>query len=264
MKQMAEIEFNHEINGRIYFQVIHLLQEYMDTETNGRYIKIILDTMIKLQAMGYHLNNYINIDQHFTEHVKQSYIENPHEIKNAHILLYELEAFLFQLKSSLDIMIKAMDVLFPGHFKTHTFQGKGDKLIKNLENYKKNKKAKPEIIDDMISMIKDDKNSWIEDSVTLRNTLSHYKTFTLYSYKVEKINGSLAVVKPKILELNPLQFMKTTFSNCIEFIQDLLALSIALYLPPIFGLAKPSIPEAWKELEEAQYIKYSIGIIKDV
>ena len=101
-------------------------------------------------------------------------------------------------------------------------------------------------------------------SITKGRRICGQWTFTFYSYKVEKINGSLAVVKPKILELDPLQFMKTTFSNCIEFIQNLLALSIALYLPPIFGLAKPSIPEAWKELEEAQYIKYSLGIIKDV
>jgi len=216
--------------------------------------------MTKLQAMSYHLNNYTNIDNKFTDYVKESYVKNPHEIKNAHTLLYELEAFIFQLKSSLDIMIKVMDVLFPDHFKTHTFGNKGDSLIKNLENYKNNKKSKPELIDDMINMIKDDKNSWIKKTIALRDTLSHHKTYTGYSYKVENCNQNLNIVKPTILNLDPLEFMKTSFSNCIEFIQDLLCMSIVLYLPPAFCLTKPNIPHEWNELEDAKYIKYSLGL----
>lgn len=168
-----------------------------------------------------------------------------------------LKLFFFQTKSVLDITIKILKHLEFKDFKTDTFQNKGEKLISNLEEYKKkipkqlsgkikNKerldlaiKYRVFTIDNIISMLKNDRTSWLCKTIDTRDTVSHYKgSFNfLHEYTLEKIDDKFKVLMPKILGDYPRRFLNDTYSNCIEFIQDFMCLFIELWLPPFFVIA---------------------------
>ncbi|CAK8716910.1 Cthe-2314-like HEPN domain-containing protein [Candidatus Electrothrix gigas] len=262
---MTNSNFHQEINSRIFIQSQHLLEWVkLSEEENSRFFCITLDIALKLQAMAYHLKNYEQFDEEYKKSALSNYKEFPNTVNNCCSLIYELEAYLYQLKSSLDMVIKIMGILFPNHFKTNTFGKNGDHLIKNLEKFKENNSNHIEQIDYIIDMVKNDQDVWIRKAVELRNTITHYKSMRFFGYSVNEINGDISVKKPKVLNMDPLIFMRATFSNCLEFIQDLISFSIALSLPSGFCLSKPSVlPPSWQAEGIDKYIKYSVGIKKE-
>lgn len=274
---------NNEITGRLYLQFTILMPDGNYKERGEFFARIVFDVMHKLQAMLYHKNNYKHIEKlHLSEVIKR-HEKEPYVIPSAKELSFEFEAFLFQAKSALDMTVKILQILFPGYFRVHTFESKGERLIKNLEHFKtvtqerdkgvtdekrlkKVRHARAETIDEMIAMLREDKLLWLERLITMRNTISHYSAIKGLVYKVkvaEKEKVTLSV--PKVLDVYPHEFMEITFRNTIEFIQDFLCLCIELWLPPIFRLAKaddshPTIRE-YKEsgVPAAKYIKYALG-----
>ena len=261
---MESADINKEINARIYLQTQHLSPMLnLSIEDNSKLFATTLDVTLKLQAMVYHIENYRNLDKHYKNDAIKLFQEFPSTTTNCCSLIYELEAFLFQLKSALDMAIKVLGTLLPNYFKTKTFGNKGEHLIKNLENYKLKQKDRTVFIDSIIEIIRSDQNIWLKDSIELRNTISHYKSMRFFAYKVKKENGQISIEKPNVLNIEPLHFMETTFTNCMEFIQDLISFSIILYLPPAFILTKPNVPDSWNNDGFGKYIKYSLGIDTD-
>src|SRR4030042_4092505 len=162
-----KMPFDLEIMGRPYYQAGEFLLGYAfdvfkpKTQERDKFISILLYVIIKISAMKYHLKNY---EQHETlciEQLKAKCGPNSHISLQAYELLFELEAFMFQMKSALDLAVKFLEVFFPHRFKTKTFGDMGEDLIKGLEKFKKDKKAKKEIVDLIISMIRDDQTSWL-------------------------------------------------------------------------------------------------------
>ena len=258
---MNDTDICKEINARIFLQTQHLSPILdLGIENNSKLYATTLDVTLKLQAMVYHIGNYTNLDRHYYKEAIESFKEFPSTTNNCCSLIYELEAYLFQLKSALDMAIKILGILLPNHFKTKTFGNNGEHFIKNLESYKNVKKERSELIDSIIEMVKYDQNTWLKDSIELRNTISHYKSMRFFAYRVKDEDGRIRIDEPKVLNHIPLQFMEKTFFNCMEFIQDLISFSIILYLPPAFILARPNVPTSWHDQGIGKYIKYSLGI----
>ena len=133
--------------------------------------------------------------------------------------------------------IKLLKHLFLDSFHVRTFQDKGKRLIANLEQHKQ-KVAKQlangitdkerlalaieyrtSTIDNIISMLEDDRSNWLSKAIDARDTISHYKgSFNLDEYKVEKIREEFEITLPKILDVYPNHFLEITYRNCIEFI----------------------------------------------
>jgi len=230
----------------------------------GIFFKRTFDIMIKLQAMSYHLSNFRNYDRLFEKRSKEIFDQKKHsvakkiQIDGSKCLLFEIEAFLFQMKSALDMSVKILEVLFPpGFFKTKTFTNKGTGLIKNLNNLLNTNKVNRRIIPDIISMIENNQNSWINKTIDLRDKLSHYETITGYSYFIKIEEERFVLEKPKILGYDPLVFMRKIFFNCIMFIQDLLSHLVVLRSSNLF------LVETNKFLNQSdgtQYIRYSLGV----
>ncbi|WP_300462748.1 hypothetical protein [Desulfobacula sp.] len=258
---MIHTDINKEIKARIFLQTQHLSPILnLSTEKNSKLSAATIDVTLKLQAMVYHIGNYGNLDKYYQNDAINSFHEYPITFNNCCSLIYEFEAFFFQLKSALDLAIKVIGILLPNHFKTKTFGKNGENFIKNLENFKTIQTDRVQLIDSIIKIIKSDQNVWLKDSIEMRNTISHYKSMRSFVYKVKKEKGQLIVEKPKVLNLDPLCFMENTFINCMEFIQDLISFSIILYLSPAFILTKPNVPNSWHDDGVGKYIKYSLGI----
>ncbi len=268
-----------EIDGRIYFQTQLLLPQ-------GSNCPFFLGTEVqhKLRALLYHKENFINVENTI---INQCMKERK-DIGIPSNLFFELEAFLFQTKSALDVAMKVLKDLFPDRFKTNTFGDKGSKLIANLNRYKKDEKdireksfdkkyielyikCRGETIDNLISMLNNDKAKWLDMVISARDTVSHYKGSgncgEVYRYSAVVQDGEEleAVIIPKILDIYPRQLLEISYRNCIEFIQDFICLFIELWWPPNFCLIEASDTDplliTWRKrnLPAAKYIKYSLG-----
>jgi hypothetical protein len=271
-----------EIDGRITLQAQLLMPEGTYPESGEVFSLLLFDVQHKLRAMLYHKNNFMQIENLVIEACIDKTATKT-QIPGS--LYFEFEAFLFQTKSALDITIKLLKHLFPNSFRVRTFQDKGKKLIADLEQYKQKvreqlatKMADKErldlaisyrtsTIDGIISMLEEDRSSWLCRAIDVRDTISHYKgSFNLDEYTLEKTGEGLQITLPKILDVYPRHFLEITYRNCIEFIQDFISSFIELWLPPLFALAAANDSEPrlaiWRasNLAAAKYIKYTLGI----
>ncbi len=254
-------EIHKEINSRIFLQAQHLSPTLNFGQTKEySIISQTLDVTLKLQAMVYHIENYKILDHQYLNDAVKNFHEFPNSINNCCSLIYELEAFLFQLKSALDIAIKVIGELLPNHFKSKTFGNNGEHFINNLEKFKEVRIDRSEFIESIIEIVKNNQKKWLKESVELRNTISHYKSIRFFAYKILKDNDEIIVQRPRILNKDPHYFMENTFRNSMEFIQDLISFSIILFLPQHYVLSRANVPDSWNNDGVGKYIKYSLGI----
>jgi len=261
---LLKIPFDLEILGRLYYQARELLLSHgfdvfnPKTEQNNAFISKLLDVMIKISAMKYHMKNYENQEALCIGQIRSECSVNSHISMEAYELLFELESFMFQMKSALDLSVKLIEAFFPNRFKTHTFGDRGEDLIRGLEKFKKDKNAQIEIVDSIISMVRDDQNSWLKQAINLRDTLAHYKTIAGYNYQAKRIGGELEIMIPTIAGQNALSYMQTTYSNCLEFIQDFMCLVIGMFLPKglAVGVRNMEVSIVGDPLD--QYIKFGL------
>ena len=197
---LLKMPFDIEIMGRLYYQARELLlSQGFDffkpkEEKRDKFITILLDVTIKISAMQYHLKNYEQHEALCIEQIKAKCGADPFISLQAYELLFDLEAFMFQMKSVLDLAVKFLEALFPNRFKTKTLGDMGKNLIKGLEKFKKDKNAKKEIVDSIISMIRDDQKTWLKQAITLRTSLNHFKTIAGYNYQAKKCGNEWEVI----------------------------------------------------------------------
>ncbi len=256
---------DNEISGRFYWQASELLGQHFDIflkdeQQREQFMNVLMDTMLKCYALKYHKERYKAIEHDYLENVRTG----SDGWYRSHDMLFELEAFLFQVKSSLDIGIKVISVLLPNRFKTSTFTDKGAKLIVGLEQYKKDQSAKQELVDELIHVLQDDREAWLKQAITLRDTLSHYRTFAEFNYKFVRRDGQESFVMPKVAGMEPVEYMALTYQNCIEFLQDFMCIAVGLFLPPTFwvGVRASNHPVSVGE-PLAQYVKFCLDIHQD-
>lgn len=263
---LLKIPFDIEIMGRLYYQARELLlSQGFDffkpkEEERDKFITNILNVSIKISAMQYHLKNYEQHEALCIEQIKAKCGAKPFVSLQAYEILFELEAFIFQMKSALDLAVKFIEILFPKRFKTKTFGAKGEKLIKGLVSFKNDQDAKKEIVDSIISMIEDDQKTWLEQSITLRDTLSHSQTIAGYNYQAKKCGNGWEIIVPRIAGIDVLKYMKTTYSNCLEFVQDFMCLVIGMFLPKSVsvGVRNSNVSSIGEPFN--QYIKFGWGL----
>ena len=271
-----------EIDGRIYLQTLLILPHGNNQDLSNVVSILVFHVQYKLRSMLYHKDRFIEIEDHV---IKTAIEENKDKASVPDELFFEFEAFLFQTKSVLDITIKILEHLFPETFKVFTFSDKVSRLIKNLEEYRKRIpkqlakvidhkerlqfaiKFRNETIDNLIALLHNDKTIWLGKAIDSRDTISHFRgSFNLREYAFEEKKGETSVLLPKILDVYPHYFLKNTYSNCIEFIQDFICLFIELWLPPMFAITKadksnPTL-KLWldQDLVAAKYIKFTLGM----
>src|SRR5690606_14944167 len=85
--------------------------------------------------------------------------------------------FLFQIKSSLDILVKLLRVVAPpGIISTQTYAKEGDAIVKGLSQLKKKAGIVESRVDRLIALVESEKMAWLKTVVEWRDELSHYTT----------------------------------------------------------------------------------------
>lgn len=249
-----------EIGGRVYAQICHLFPDAFLSDQKDRFFQHTFNVMHKLMATKYHFENYKRIEESQYKQAKKQFKKNPHGTREALELIFEIEAFLFQIKSSLDMLVKLLrPTIGDNVVKTTTYSNKGDDLIKGLNQYKKKQDANIEAVDNLIQIITDHKKDWIEKTITLRDELNHDRGLRDYKFMPKKLsNGNVVVIKPTLKKMNTIGFLKTVYSNNLIFHQDFTALSLALTVPKQIFLANEDLKNPIKEYGEkiGQYVKF--------
>lgn len=166
-------EDSHDVIEGIFARTISLVSEHgMDGLT-----KKLHDCKHKLYAVRYHLKAIEReIDERVADFEKQYAamsgagleLENP-------VLIYETEAFLFQVKSNMDLMIQALGSVVPslkslGAFKHKGGRGTlgyvaGGKVIDKLEKSREPKLAQ---------LFEFHRSAWIQQMTEWRDTITHH------------------------------------------------------------------------------------------
>lgn len=152
-----------EISGRIYLQLCNLFPETFLFDQKDKFLNHAFSVMHKLTATKYHRDNYKRIEKSQYEEAKRKFKKQAIETREAFELIFELEAFLYQVKSSLDMLIKLLiPIIGDGIVRTKTYSNKGDDLIKSLTQYKKKKEVHIEMVDNLTNLVKVHKEGWLE------------------------------------------------------------------------------------------------------
>ena len=252
-----------EIGGRVYLQLCNLFPEAFLSDQKDKFFNHAFSVMHKLTGIKYHRDNYKRIEKIQFEEAKRKFKKKPDETREAFELIFELEAFLYQVKSSLDMLVKLLvPILGSGMVKTTTYSNKGDDLIKGLTQYKNKKDVYVEMVDNLINLVQDHKKAWLEKTVKLRDELNHIEGLRNYRFEPLKLpNGELTVRKPRFKNFDTLEMMNLIYSNNLVFHQDFMVLSLALRAGPAFLLLPMDSKEAERRFnhKSAKYVKWSWG-----
>ncbi len=253
-----------EINGRIYLQLCNLFTDQILSDKKDLFYKYATSCMHKLTATKYHLENYRNIEKRQFKEASRLFKKNPSTTREAFELIFEFEAFLFQVKSSLDILVKLLiPIVGTGIIKTATFGKKGNDLIKGLEQYKKKKDINVTATDNLIQIIKYHQGNWLEKAIEFRDELNHYEALNDYKFTPQKLqSGEIIAIKPKFKGNNTLNYMDTVYSNNLILHQDFMVYSLWLIAPKPFILMPQDPIEAKKAFnhKSSEYIKFCWGM----
>lgn len=184
-RPVTTIQFDSDIMGATKGRSDLLLRGIpnLTPETVDKVIKVAIDIGVKLSALRYRSKRFrqiqeqkeqkIEADEKIKGIIKQGLVISEKEV------IFEFEAYLFQLKSSLDMLVKLFVPIFGSkQAEISTYGNAGEKVITLLRQLKKNgkKKISHSRIDLLIDLIKQARDPWLKPLIALRDTVSHYSS----------------------------------------------------------------------------------------
>lgn len=214
-----------EIGVRIYMQYCDIHEAVnLPQDAKDDIIKIMVEVMRKLEAAKYHRDNLLRvIDEEVRRDVPDELCSQVDLTTGAE---KELEAFIMQGKSCLDVLTKIFKPLMD--VKIHSYGDSGERVVKVLENNlpaAEKDRAKP-----LIKMIRDDRN-WIEKWFkNERDSITHYRAVQSTGFLRKSFgSGETVVDLPETPAGIPLhEIVTTNYSNLISFCEDFIALSLSI------------------------------------
>ncbi len=226
---IKKIVSDMEIGVRIYMQYCDINEAVvLPQNAKDDLLKTIMEVMRKLEATRYHRDNLLKI---LGEEIKKEASDEG----CAHIDLStgaekELEAFIMQGKSCLDVLTKIFKPLIG--VKIHSYGDSGEKVVKVLENNladEEKERAEP-----LINMIREDRQ-WIERWFkNERNSITHYRTVESTGFVRQSMeSGDMTVGLPETSDGIPLhEIVTTNYHNLLSFCEDFVALSVSIKFHP--------------------------------
>jgi hypothetical protein len=255
---VVQLWTDEEIGGRIYLQACNLFAQSVLQEDHASFMEHAMSVMHKLTATKYHLENYARFEVEERAFAEDLYRRGSANRREAFPLIFELEAFLFQVKSSLDMLAKLLGpIIGYGNVKTNTYGAKGDGLIKGLEAYRKRPSANRRAVDNLMNLITANRDAWIGRVVDWRDTISHYKALKNFRFEFRRgPDGQPECVAPRFEGMETLPFLRLVHSNNLQYQQDFMSFALALkprglVLVPAGASSDPN--PAWR------YVKWGWG-----
>jgi len=251
-KQYFFFEDTKDIENKIFHHIMNFLKcSKFDNEfINQMLNKNLTSICHKVNMVKYHLKRYREIEdsliKKYDKDIKEkgmlrqgdSFILEPE-------LIAQEEAFLFQIKASLDFLMDFVNQIYRRDEKNvmkqiHTFENKGLDLIKIIEKYIKLNKDKEIYLKKLLEYLKtecvDSKNyedgslNWLDFIIRARDTISHYQ-ISGGSLQISINNDKKIVIPPYFTRTQRIIYaFDVAYCNLLTFIEDFIALLIGPYL----------------------------------
>lgn len=209
-------------------RVIEPVWRDLSHDVNKDFIKRIRNVEHKLYAVKYHLNNYEEAESNKIEEFRKNYKPptGAQEIIEEPRLIYEVEAFLFQVKSCLDILSWVLKPVFG--FTNCSFDKKGDDLIRQLKN--KCPAGFTPYANNIVKLIEDAQDAWVVELIKMRNEITHrsnlegFRCFTKDPY----MGGSTADIHYPTMpnQQRALHYCQDIWQKLLTFCEDFLKFAV--------------------------------------
>lgn len=195
---------------------------------------------IKLCALRYHRKKYEELQKRRSAEISADLNISTLIQKGLKIceleMLHEVEAFFHQYKSALDMLVKVLCPITGLNAGTlSTYGNYGNRIIKTLENFKKNKKHGLAVgrIDWLIEEIEKTKSPWMESVIRIRDTFSHYKPEIALGFEWDKEIGRIKVPHATTDNgFSPLNFeMDKLTESLINYCANFIAITVSCAFP---------------------------------
>jgi hypothetical protein len=148
----------------------------------------------KLEALQYHLYSFKTFERDTEENWKKYIVGNTtmNKIYDDPHLIYNVESFLFQSKSCLDVL--AQIIAFSFNTQITSYEHYGDGLIKILQ--KEASRNYPQYASKVIELIKENR-AWVKELVEMRVEVTHYSDLiglSCFLIKKSEENAKIATV----------------------------------------------------------------------
>ena len=244
---IKKLTSDKEIAAKIFLQLSHIKDAIrVDEGAKARLFQHAIEVARKLESVKYHRDNLLRIcREELTKLQGSGENSNVPVIDLATGAEKEVEAFLMQGKSCLDLLVKIFEPLLG--IKLHSYGQGGDRVLKALRNRLKGDEARR--AQPLIDVIEDDQgwiHRWFKRD---RDTITHYKTLPSSGFVgVPDRDGLLHYRTPTTLDgISFEQLVQVLYQNLLTFCEDFLALAASIKFHP--GIVLGSIPEEERDKE---------------
>jgi len=196
--------------------------------TKQDFLKLIRNVDHKLYAVKYHLDNYEQFESDKIEQFTKNYTPpaGAQMINEEPRLIYEVEAFLFQVKSCLDVLSRLLQPVFS--FTYCSFDDEGDRVINQLKN---NCPATlTPYAENIIKLIEDAQDAWVVELISMRDQVTHYSSLEGFNCFMEDpyIGGGTANIHYPSMpnKQRALEYLQHIWERLLNFCEDFIKFTI--------------------------------------
>jgi hypothetical protein len=270
-RPITAVQYDPDIIGAIIGQA-ELLCRFIPnidaTKMDGIYVTTG-GVALKLSALRYHCKRFkllqeqrlreLESDERALEAIKRGVIICEKE------MVFEFEAFFFQMKSCLDMLVKLFVPIFDSkHASISTYGDKGKDVITHLQQLKKNKKLNLTLgrVDWLMELVQQAKDPWLKPLIALCDTVSHYRSFIGIGFSWDA--GANAVRVPMAhasgSEYPLVEIMEKEAEQMIDYSREFVARTVLcgvplnIYFHPMTKMEKRYFSAAWgRDVSRAVY-----------
>lgn len=199
----------------------------------------------------YHLGRYSNIEDNILKRLQQDLkpskiAEGTHLIEKAE-LTAEYKSFLFQVKSTLDILVGFLNPFYRKKGKKNllkkqvTFEMKGLNVIKDLEKHLERNPEDEKYLRGLVEYLNKEcldtrryENSslnWFFAIIDQRDEIAHLSKAEHFAFQVNNIGGKIDIYPPNFSHDQTMkESFKIAYGNLLIFIEDFIAQLLTPYL----------------------------------
>ena len=242
------IEDSNDIQNKI---LSHILFFGQNTKFHDHkdILKAFTSLCHKINMVKYHLIRYQKVENMLEQELLKSerFIDHDGVVLVERIeLTAEYESFLVQVKSSLDILVKFLNIIYrngqknPMKFQS-TFSDKGKGVIKSIEKYlRQNSQDKDKLLE-LLRYLKNecavmpeegsDEIHWLTSIINKRDTIAHFQKPEYFAFQIVYLGGKNTITRPQFTKtMSMFESLQIVYDNLLVFVQDFIALLFIPYL----------------------------------
>lgn len=240
------LDDSEDINNKIFHHIMYFGQN-TKFHDHKDILKYFTSLCHKVNVVKYHLKKYksveIEIEKELT--ISEKLIDHDGVVLIEKVeLTAEYESFLMQVKATLDVLVKFLNIVYQNDKKNpikfqSTFSDSGQAVIKSMEKYLRSHPDEKEYIADLFNYLKtecaepkendQEKFNWIINTINSRDTVAHFRKHEYFAFQVSHVGGEKFITPPKLTKTQTmLEALDIVYDNLLTFIQDFIAL---LFIP---------------------------------